>query len=417
MTFDEDDDTSYRPSPHIAKLLENGADDEATVRAFIGDIFAQRIRSHHASAMEGPRFGEPLERFIERAPRIIEVIVVKDGAKDFSIRQVQQITDDLVRLDDTEFVRRYGLEELFEALADAEAAGELEPETPYAALARHLSPDEPDMGARDIDRLILAGKRARSSVYNRQRAATMIGPIAIAVGLVSVAMPPLFRVIDPATPWPLPALPPVASLGVLTLGVVLVWLSFRWLDVEADPPLPAPVAQWLAANDHDHGVRYWDELYWPTAKRLACRRELLGFTFWKQLPPPECEWPKLRNHHDPEWDYWEHGAGRPVSERYYRTFMDRIERWHDLLYRLNWTAWALIASGLVTMAIMPFFLPGMVSFTLKLALVTAFIALSIPLGLGLHPPLRWMPRGLRRRWFGRLPTEAEDYRDFLLARS
>ncbi|MCF8708410.1 hypothetical protein [Rhizorhapis sp. SPR117] len=417
MLFDENDDNGYQPSPHIARLLEGGQDDEATVRAFIADIFAQRIASHHRDTIESSKWADTLPQFIERAPRIIEVIVIKDGAKDFSIRQVQQITDDLVRLDDTGFVRRYGLEELFAALADAEAAGELEPETPYAALARHLSPDEPDVGARDIDRLILAGKRARSSAHNRQRAALMTGPILIAVGLASIGMPALFRAIDPATPYPLPALPQVASLGVLTLGVVLAWLSFRWLDSEVDPPLPAPVAQWLAANGHDHGVRHWDELYWPTAKRLACRRELLGFTFWKPAPPPESDWPELRINNDPEWDYWEHGAGRPVSERYYRAFMDRIERWHDLLYRLNWTGWALIAGGLVTTAIVPFFLPGMVSFTLKLALVTAFIGLTIPLGLGLHPPLRWMPRGLRRRWFGPLPTDAEDYRDFLLARS
>jgi len=122
MLFDENDDNGYQPSPHIARLLEGGQDDEATVRAFIADIFAQRIASHHRDTIESSKWADTLPQFIERAPRIIEVIVIKDGAKDFSIRQVQQITDDLVRLDDTGFVRRYGLEELFAALADAEAA-------------------------------------------------------------------------------------------------------------------------------------------------------------------------------------------------------------------------------------------------------------------------------------------------------
>lgn len=417
MLFDANDDNGYRPSPHIAKLLETGADDEATVRAFIGDIFAQRIRSHHASAMDGPRFSEPLERFIERAPRIIEAIVIKDGAKDFSIRQVQQITDDLVGLDDTEFVRSYGLEELFDALADAEAAGELEPEIPYAALARHLSPDEPDVGAREIDRLILAGKRARSSVYNRQRAATMIGPIAFALGLASLVVPKLVSPTDPAAAMLAFLLPSAAALGVLAVGIALLWLSFRLLDVEADQSLPAPVSQWLAANGHDHGVRYWDEIYWPTAKRLASRREVLGFTFWKKVPPPASAWPTLRIHNDPEWDYWEHGAGRTVSAHYSRHFMALIEQWHDLAYRVNWVAITIIGIALAVTAVLQFFAPDLVTYPLKLALVTAFIGLSIPLGLGLHPPLRWMPRGLRRRWFGPLPTDAEDYRDFLLARS
>jgi len=360
--------------------------------------------------MESPRFNEPLERFIERAPQIIEVIVLANGAEGFSIRQVQDITDDLVCLDDTEFVRKYGLEALFEALAEAEAAGELEPESPYTALARHLSPDDPDAGTREIDRLILADKRARSGRYNRQRGALILGPLAIALGITGFAGPALIRAVDPAMSWPLPTLPPLASLTVLVVGIALVWRVLRWDYQVPDRPLPAAVAQWLTANGHEHGVRYWDEIYWPDAKRHACRREVLGFTFWTKLPPPASEWPMLRIHDDPERNYWEHGAGRPVSERYRRTFMVRIERWNDLAYRLNWTGWALVAAGLVTTAILQFFVPGMASYALKLALATGFIGLTIPLGL-------WMPPGIRRRWFGPLPADAESYRDFLLART
>jgi len=207
-----------------------------------------------------------------------------------------------------------------------------------------FGPDDLDAGAREIDRLILADKRARSGRYNRQRGAQILGPIAIGLSIAGLAGPALIRAVDPATSWPLPTLAPLAALTVLVIGIALVWHALRWDYQVPDQLLPATVAQWLAANGHEHGVRYWDEIYWPEAKRYACRREVLGFIFWTKLPPPASKWPKLRIHNDPERDYWEHGAGRPVSERYRRAFMARIERWNDLAYRLNWTGWALVAT-------------------------------------------------------------------------
>lgn len=421
MTLNEDDEAhGYTMSPRVAELIESEQDEEVTVRAFIADIFAQRIKSHHAEAMDGQRFAEHLDRFIERAPRIIEVIVIKDGVEDFSIQQVQRITDDLVCLDDREFVRHYGLEDLFAALTRAEASGKLIQETPYQALARHLQPDDPPAGALEIDKLILAQKRAEVARWNRQRGASIAGPCFFAIGVASLAVPLLFRSVDPSTPFPLPTLPPFASIFVIVAAIGLMWMSFRWLDDVADPPLPEAVAQWLSANNETYGIRYWDDHYWPTAKRLACERTFFGFTIWKKVPPPEAEWPELR-FDDPEWDYWERGGGRTISKRYYPQFADRIERWNArasqvllacfLLFMggsLADTTWAIFSDDHSAVLATP---------TSKVAVIFIAILLSIALGRGYLPRLRWLPRSVRRWWFGPLPANAEAYRDFLLRRT
>ncbi|GGN55900.1 hypothetical protein B2G71_19350 [Novosphingobium sp. PC22D] len=420
MTLDEDDDDhGYAMSAHVAALIESEEDEEATVRAFIADIFTQRIRSHHARAMEGPRFSECLDRFIERAPQIIEVVVITIGVESFSIQQVQRITDDLVELEDREFVARYGLEELFAALTEAQAAGERDPETPYEALARHLRPDDPAAGAREVDQLILLVKRFRGAQHNRRQIVTLAAPLFLAIGLTSLGLPALFHAIEPATPLPLPTPPPGAATVVLALGVGLLWRIFQGSDV-IDPPLPAAAAQWLAAHDRDYGLRSWDELYWPTAKRLACERTFLGFDFWKKVPPPESEWPEIRCA-DPEWDYWEHGPGKPVSARYYRPFMARIERWDHHASRvllgclvlvigaaLADTVWSILSRDHIGLFANP---------SLKVGVVLVAMLLTFALAHGGLPRLRWLPRALRRHWFGPLPADAEAYRDYLLGRT
>lgn len=421
MTFDEDDDHSYVPSPHVEALFASGSDEEAIVRAFIADIFAQRIRSHHAGAMEGPRFREHIERFIERAPSIIEVIIIKDGDENFSVQQVQRITDDLVELEDREFDRRYGLEELFAALIEAEAAGEFDRETPYQALARHLRPDDPTAGAGDIDMLILCIKRSRSIQHNRQRIAALAGPFLVGIGLASLGLPALFGAIDPATPFPLPRLPLVAAVATWAIGGALIWLSFRWLDDADDPPLPTTVAQWLTDNGPGYGLYYWDEVYWPTAKRLACERTVLGFSFWKKVPPPESEWPVLKAYGDSEWDYWEHGAGKPMSERYHQSFMNRIERWDAWSTRVLIACFAIVGVGGLADTGWAIFARDhhglMTNPTSKIAYILVVMMLVFTLSHGQLPPLRWLPRPFRRRWFGPLPADAEAYRDFLLSRT
>ena len=114
--------TGYQLSVHVAELFDAG-DDEATFIAFIADIFIQRINSAHARAMTAPRFeGEALEKFIERAPRIISIIMMRDGGENFSIAKVQKATDDIVTLDGGDFITRYGLEELFRELSESEEA-------------------------------------------------------------------------------------------------------------------------------------------------------------------------------------------------------------------------------------------------------------------------------------------------------
>ncbi|QVM84066.1 hypothetical protein [Novosphingobium decolorationis] len=290
MSLDEGNDGhGYVMSPHVAAMLESKKAGEATVRAFIADIFTQRIQSHHAEAMKGKRFAEHLERFIERAPQVIEVIVYTDEVEGFSIQQVQRITDDLVELEDSAFMARYGLEELFAALSEAEAAGELDPETPYQALAKHIDPVNPAAGALTIDRLILSAIRARDSHYNRQRAASFAGSFMVASGLASLGVSALLHAIGSATPLPLPTPPVAVALAILAIGLGLTWLSFRWRDKEPDPPLPATISAWLTENNHQNGLRYWHAVYWPTAKRLACERRVFGFSFPKKSPLSTAE--------------------------------------------------------------------------------------------------------------------------------
>ena len=419
MTLNEDDDDhGYTMSAHVAALIESEEDEEATVRAFIADIFTQRIQSHHAQAMDGPRFFDCLDRFIERAPQVIEVIVYTDGVEGFSIQQVQRITDDLVELEDSEFMARYGLEEMFAALSEAEAAGELDPESPYQALAKHIDPVNPAAGALTIDRLILSAIRARDSHYNRQRAASFAGSFMVASGLASLGVSALLHAVGSATPFPLPTPPVAVALAILVLGLGLTWLSFRWRDKEPDPPLPATISAWLTENNHQNGLRYWHAVYWPTAKRLACERRVFGFSFPKKSPPPKSEWPDLS---DAEWDYWEHGPGKPVSARYYEPFMARIQRWHQHASRvllgclvlvigapLADTAWSLFSHDHIAL---------FASSSFKVGNVLVLILLSFALTHGGLPPLRWLPQVLRRYWFGPLPADAEAYRDYLLGRA
>ena len=160
-------------------------------------------------------------------------------------------------------------------------------DTPYRALALHLSPADLFAGERIVDTEILKRLRRRSMAYFHYHTAMTSGAWLNAAGLFLVASKAFPALVGIA--W-LAAIPWWLATGVLLIGLGLTWLSFRLSDrcfgeEDWSSGLPEAMAQWLAANGKLQGFAHWYEIYWPWMKRAVSQYPLFGVQMWRRGPP------------------------------------------------------------------------------------------------------------------------------------
>lgn len=415
MKFEEESD-GYRMSTHVARLLE-GENEKAAFEAFIADVFTQRIRSHHGGAMETARFVDALPLFIERAPRIIAVIVMQWDAADFSVGKIQEITDDIVRLEGDEFAERYEIQQLFEWLSAPR------PRDPYGDLARHLDTDDPAAGAARIDREILAYERTRAFPENCSMAVQWAGRLATGAGAAGLGIHLMIwrlgeirEIGEPLTSYFANisgALPLPTAIALIIVGILCVFFDPFERLAAVPPPLPPEMNAWLEANGYHDGLVYWYDLYWSWEKIAAHRRYLLGFKLWSKSMRPPRDYPMIEIRPCSHWDYLRSAEGRAAQIAYQELFDERMDQWHSLWRRI------MIGMGtaLVALSCAALFITAPFEWLWRFLTVYGLMLCFIPFGIGWTPPLRAMPGALQRRWFRELPPEAGSYRDHMIALS
>ena len=171
--------------------------------------------------------------------------------------------------------------------------------SPYDRLAHHLAPDDPAQGYAAIDRAILDQLRVKAARGNMRWVLWRTCPI-LAIALIDIPIAwglLAWLVTDPKTvhlPFAIPHLPLWALLGGPALGLIIINGWFYLIEdhvltrVFPDPPLAPVMAEWLAVNRPNYPtLHYWDEVFWPSGRRLAQRSSFLGFTYWPELSPSE----------------------------------------------------------------------------------------------------------------------------------
>jgi hypothetical protein len=406
IKYQDDTGSGYEISPYVAQLLE-WSDERAAAEAFIADVFTQRIESHHPDAMDIGHFESP-PTFIERGPAIIGVIVMRDGGKDFSVSKVQQITDDLVRLDSDQFLKRYGLKKLGEML------GWSPERDPYAELASYLNPDDPADGERQIDIEILKYERARAAPRNHWRAGRWLKLLAVILGAIGIDVYlALWMASDvPAALGPLGTY--LALVGrVLTLpasivlavgGFLSLWFDTCEWGTFTPPHLPVRMAAWLKAEGFKKGLSYWSEFRWPSRKRNANCREVLGFVLWRKTPCPPEKYPRIVYRPNPHREYLDSPEGQEAEALYEARALARMREWGDAVFKIN--IGVLLAVG-CAFAVMPF-AGVMYPPVVRIAGVIAIMTMTVKIGY-FGPLFCRCPRFLRKWWFRDFPPQAQEY--------
>ena len=114
----------------------------------------------------------------------------------------------------------------------------------------------------------------------------------------------------------------------------------------------------------------------------------------------------------PDWSFYEWGGGREVCVTYQALIEQRIEQWDALIRKITiFPLLIVLPLGFAAPYLEPTIGLGSAIYLLILLPILA-IGLIMATGMGL--PLRWMPEPVLRRWFGPLPAEAVQFRDFLL---
>lgn len=114
----------------------------------------------------------------------------------------------------------------------------------------------------------------------------------------------------------------------------------------------------------------------------------------------------------PDWNFFEWGGGREIRDTYQHVIERRIEQWHAMIRRTMIGALLILFPlGFATPYLGPTIGLGP---ALYLLVLLPILGIGVLLAAGVSVPLQWLPEPLLNRWFGSLPADAIQFRDFFL---
>ncbi|PBN42936.1 hypothetical protein [Sphingobium sp. D43FB] len=294
----------------------------------------------------------------------------------------------------------------------------------YEALAAHLGPDDPAEGERQIDAAILALQRARYLPRNLAYAMFCFGNALLVVGAsilgaraacwleAELWRSPMGSVASAMPVWA------AVLLVVAAIGLHVMYWTFDREDYGRLPLPPGPIYEWLVAHGKSD-LRYWHEMYWPHIKRLAHRKEILGFVFWCKTPRSVEQYPSVpalfqppSARTDPHLIYLDSAEGRADRTAYLAIFEHRM----DDCDRLSFMFTIALLAALLVIVLLPIFPPTPAGHLIRTGVLFAFIIVCVLIAFGVgFIRLRWLPVSVRRYWLRDLPPGAARFCDHMMA--